>query len=535
MLNKRSFFYQASILAASNVVLMLLGFAYRVLLGRFAGPEGMGVYTLVIQVYAIVMSVCVSGICVAVTHVTASLYAHGDLKGIRKLIRYAVLCFLGLLGVLSLPILLLRDGIAAVILGDPRTANALWMILVLILLTGIENIFKAMFHGTRQVRFAAISEVGEQLMRIALAWMLLTRFLNGDHGYTAFLILLGMTLSEVYSVLFLGISYGKKFLHRQKTATASTHDIRHRFLKIAVPSAFTSVLANVFSSISVIVFPLRLALSGYTRVEAVSALGLMSGMVMPIMMLPNAFVGALCTMLMPSISGSIARGDSHDLARKVDKGIEAAGLLGIPSTAMLLPFIPLLCRQLFGQTVPPTLAAALFIQTISTYYLILTVSILNGLGMQKKVLLLAAIGEIIQFVLVWVLTAMPTLHIYGYILGILCGDVLRISFGFICIHRATHTRPHFFHAGIIPVACAVILCACAQLFFGMLGQKVAILPALIVSLLLCICVYIVLLRLLGVRLWQYMQRVVLHNDPAQAKPTAQAESPGHSTRASGYR
>ncbi|HWS28549.1 MAG TPA: oligosaccharide flippase family protein [Clostridia bacterium] len=528
MLNKRSFFYQASILAASNMVLFLLGFAYRVLLGRFAGPEGMGVYTLVIQVYAIVMSVCVSGICVAVTHVTASLNANGDFNGIRKLIRFAVFCFLGLLGILSLPILLLREEIAAVVLGDPRTANALWMILVLILLTGIENIFKAMFHGTRQVRFAAISEVGEQLMRIVLAWMLLTRYLNGDHGYTAFLILLGMTLSEVFSVLFLGVSYGAKFPRGRKSAAKATHDIRRRFLKIAVPAASTSVLANVFSSVSVVIFPSRLALAGYTRVEAVSALGLMSGMVLPILMLPNAFVGALCTMLMPSISGSIARGDSNDFARKVDKGIEAAGLLGIPSTAMLLPFIPLLCRLLYGQTVPPTLAAALFIQTVATYYLILTVSILNGLGMQKKVFLLAAIGEILQFALVWVLTAMPALHVYGYILGMLCGDVVRISFGLICIHRATHTRPHFFHAGIVPVACAVILYACARLLFlGVPGQGAKVIPALLASLLLCICVYIVLLQLLGVRLWPYMQRVVLHNDPAQAKPTAQAEDPGH--------
>ncbi|MCE5235581.1 MAG: polysaccharide biosynthesis C-terminal domain-containing protein [Eubacteriales bacterium] len=356
-----------------------------------------------------------------------------------------------------------------------------------------------------------------------LAWMLLTRYLNGDHGYTAFLILLGMTLSEVYSVLFLGISYGAKFLRGQKTAAASTHDIRHRFLKIAVPSAFTSVLSNVFSAVSVIIFPLRLALAGYTRVEAVSALGLISGMVLPIMMLPSAFVGALCTLLMPSIAGSIARKDSNDLTRKVEKGIEAAGLLGIPSTAMLLPFIPFLCELLYGQTVPPFLAMALFIQTISTYYLILTASILNGLGKQKKVLLLAATGEIIQFALVWVLTAIPTLHVYGYILGMICGNVVRISAGFVFIHKETHTSLHFINAGIIPVACALILYACAQLFFlSALGQGVAVIPALLISLLLCICVYIVLLHLLRVRLWPYMQQVALNNDPVRAKPTAQA-------------
>ena len=157
--------------------------------------------------------------------------------------------------------------------------------------------------------------------------------------------------------------------------------------------------------------------------------------------------------------------------------------------------------------------------------MILTISILNGLGLQKKVLLLAAIGEIIQLALVWVLTAMPVLHVYGYILGMLCGDAVRISAGFLCIHRATHTRPHFFHAGLVPIACAVILYAGARLFFFfVVGQGVAVIPALLISLLLCLCVYVILLRLLGIRIWSYLQRVVLCNNPAQAKPMEQPEA-----------
>lgn len=123
----------------------------------------------------------------------------------------------------------------------------------------------------------------------------------------------------------------------------------------------------------------------------------------------------------------------------------------------------------------------------------------------------------------WLLTAIPALHVYGYILGMICGNVVRISVGLIFIHRVTHTPPHFIHAGIIPVACALILYACAQLFFlSASGQGVAVIPALLASLLLCACVYIALLRLFRVRLWPYMQRVALSNDPVRAKPTAQA-------------
>lgn len=523
MLNRKTFFYQAALLALSNSALLLLGFAYRVLLGRLAGPEGMGVYTLTIQVYSIVMSVCVAGLCVGVTHVTASLAAQQDILGIKRLVRFAVLCFLALLCVMAAPILLLREQIAASILGDARTANALWMILLCILLTGVENILKAAFNGARTVRFTAISELGEQTFRIVFAALLLSRYVNGDHGYTAFLIIMVMTLSELYSVLFLGISYFTKFrsAHPKKKATQG---IRRSFLKIAVPSALTSMLSNVFASISVVIFPSRLMLSGYTRVEAVSALGLISGMVVPVLMLPSALVGALSTLLMPSIASSISRRDHPDLIRKVNKGIEAAGLLGLPATAVLLPYTPMLCALLYGQTVPPALADALSLQAITIYYLSITTSILNGLGKQKQVLILAAIGEALQLALVWVLTAMPSLHVYGYIIGILSGDLLRVVAGFVLIRRATHTRPRLFHAGIVPAACAIILYASVRIlfFFGLQHGMTAI-GAMLVSIPVCIALYFLLLRLLGVRVWTYFQRIVFRKAPSRANgPEAEA-------------
>ena len=172
MLNRNSFFYQAALLAASNFVLQLLGFVYRVLLGRLAGPEGLGVYTLAIQVYSIVMSVCSFGLCVAVTHVCARLYETADYRGIRKLIRFALLCFILLLSLLAVPILSFRGFIAKTLLSDSRTESALFIILICILFTGIENILKAAFLGCRLVRYTAVSELVVLLTMQAISFIL---------------------------------------------------------------------------------------------------------------------------------------------------------------------------------------------------------------------------------------------------------------------------------------------------------------------------------------------------------------------------
>lgn len=515
LLNKRAFIYQAGLLATSNMLLLLLNFIYRILLGRLAGPEGLGIYTLSMQVYGIVMSVCVSGLTIAVTNVSAGLHQSGDYAGIRRIIRFALSCFLILLGLLAAPILLLRETIAVQLLGDPRTAKALGMILLCILLTGMENIMKALFNGIRYVKYTAVSEVGEQLLRILIAAALIGRFMNGDHGHTAFLILTGMTLSELYSVAFLGFNYFRGITRQPQKKLYPAQGLHRKFLMIAIPSAGTAILANVFASISTVIFPQRLLLAGYTHAEAVSALGLISGMVMPILLLPSALISALCTLLMPSICVSITRNDKSDLQRKVNKGIEAAGLLGMPATAMLLPFVPLICTLLFGQTAPIPMVMLISIEVVVTYYLMLSVSILNGLGMQRQVLLFATGAEIIQLILVWTWSALPSLHIYGYLAGLIIGDLLRVISGFICIHRTTHTRPHLFNAGLVPLACAVVIYCCARLlFFFFTSTGWTILAALLVSFGICALIFLVLLRLLGVRVLTYMRRVmVMRNIP----------------------
>ncbi|MDR1620158.1 MAG: oligosaccharide flippase family protein [Clostridiales bacterium] len=519
MLNKRSFLYQAGLLASSNMLLLLLNFIYRIILGGVCGPEGLGVYTLTMQVYGIVMSICVSGMTVAVTNLSASLLQNNDIRSIRKMMRFALLCFAMLLAGLSLPMLAFRETIATNLLGDARTEKALGMVLLCIALTGVENIIKALFNGTAFVKFSALSEVGEQTLRILFAAFLLVKYMNGDHGYSAFLILVGMTFSEVYSVTLLGINYIRKF-GCIKSGGKKTLDIRRRFLKVYIPSAGTAILANVFASVATIIFPRRLLLAGYTHVEALSALGLLSGMVMPILMLPSALINALCTLLMPTISASFARSDSKDLQRKVSKGIEAAGLLGMPSTAMLMPFVPLLCLVLFGQTAPIAVVALLSAEVAVTYHLILSVAVLNGLGRQKQVLLFAAVSEIIQLGLVWVLSAKPSLHVYGYLTGMLLGDVLRVALGFVCVRKYTNTRIRFFHAVCVPIACSVIMHFGARLsFFYLVAGGCAMVVALLLSFIVCAAVYLLLLRLMGVDIFAYIRRTFYGRDFHKTLPT----------------
>lgn len=213
-INRESLAYRSAVLAASNILLQLMGFAYRIVLSRLAGAEGMGVHALSMQVYSVLYSVCISGAAVAVTTLSARLYIKSGIHSVQRLMRFAATVFLIVLAVMTCPVLMLREGIAVTLLGDGRASMALWLIPLCIMLTGLENVMKSALLGMGKVRRTAVSELVEQGIRFTLVILLLSNLSNGDYEFTAFLIVVGMTLSEIFSVSFLGISF-LRFLKRK--------------------------------------------------------------------------------------------------------------------------------------------------------------------------------------------------------------------------------------------------------------------------------------------------------------------------------
>ena len=79
-------------LTLSNIALQALGFVYRMMLTDCAGTTALGLQSLVMQIYSIAVSVCISGLNVAVITVAARLNAAGG-RGIRTLTRCALLAY----------------------------------------------------------------------------------------------------------------------------------------------------------------------------------------------------------------------------------------------------------------------------------------------------------------------------------------------------------------------------------------------------------------------------------------------------------
>lgn len=138
-------------LTLSNIALQALGFVYRMMLTDCAGTTALGLQSLVMQIYSIAVSVCISGLNVAVITVAARLNAAGG-RGIRTLTRCALLAFCVLFLLSAVPSFILRRSIALRLIGDCKTEGAIPLVLICIFLTGTENILKSVHIAAGRVR-----------------------------------------------------------------------------------------------------------------------------------------------------------------------------------------------------------------------------------------------------------------------------------------------------------------------------------------------------------------------------------------------
>lgn len=268
-----SFMGRLFLLCVSNIGLQLLGFVYRIFLSRFAGAEGLGVYRLAFSAYIVIHAATLSGVTMACTRLSAEWSAQGRAGAVRQLVYRAArtfLCFFLCAGTILLGF---RDWIGTELLGDGRTVDAMPIMLVCILLTGVENILKSTMIGMNRVDNAAASELTEQIVRIGATIVLLSFEQTADLGRIAVLIFTGMAISECVSAAMMVHMYRGLRL----PAHCSPPTGKDPFWKIVLPVSASALVTNGIASAGAVILPTRLVASGLSRTEAISALGIVSG------------------------------------------------------------------------------------------------------------------------------------------------------------------------------------------------------------------------------------------------------------------
>lgn len=458
-------------LTGMNTLSQLAGFGYRVILSRMAGAEVMGLYQLVMSAYGVMQSLCSVGVTSAGSNLSAQYLALGNGRALDQTRRMCLSLLAASVGLMAVVVLLWYDPISVYLLGDARTQLGLVLLLPCVLLTGVENVQKHLFYGAGWVRPPAFVELAEQSIRAASVLGLLYLFLPQNRERTVGLIVAGMVVCEVFSSTALTALYRRRFSTvRGRGCGEKRAVLLCRIGSIAVPIGLTSLLGNLMGAANSTLIPRKLVEGGLDRTAAISELGVVCGMTIPMLGLPTVFLGALNLVLIPRLAHSAALGQGGRIRHQVKRGLMVVSVLILPAMAMMVVLGPELAVVLFGHREAGEHLLPLAVGVVFSSFHVIFNGVLSGVGKQGQSALVSLICDGVQLAFVFTIP-WPGVGIRGFVWGTMLSELLGAGLCAWCAVRATGVRLPMFECITAPALAALLMGLTSNLLFRFLKDN----------------------------------------------------------------
>ena len=412
------------ILFISNLIVRLLGFLYKIFLSRVMGDVGLGIYHMIFNFLMICIALTTTGIPTALSCLVAKKNALNSKKdaNIFFISTLYVAFFISLF--ISLIVSVCSNYLSLRLLKNESLNLFVLSICPAIVLITISNVFRGYFYGIKKVMVPAIGQVIEQLTRILFVF-LLSMYIS-DKAMICYVTLIGISMGEAINVLYMSIClYKESSLYN--TFTIRLRDFYYssiETLKMALPITCNRMSSVILQSVSSMIVPSRLVLSGISYDQSIGVYGIICGMVMPFVYLPFTIGSALVVNLIPSISQEIALNKYKKVRMKINYSLVLTIGVGLISSIFFYFSGEELCLLVFnnklaGQYLKAMYLAPLFLclnQTLS--------SILHAIRKEIIASINTISTMVIQVIALYFLLPLPHLHIYAYIYTVTATSIL---------------------------------------------------------------------------------------------------------------
>ncbi len=409
------------ILTLASLITRLIGFFYRMFLSANFGEEGMGIYQLTSPVLALSYAFCIAGFQTAISKYVAAKESLGQSRSA------AFTLFTGLFFsmLLSIPCTFLiyinAEWIGERLLSEVRTAPLIKIIALSLPLSCVHSCLNGYFLGRKKAIIPASTQLLEQIARV-LSVFIICHLLTSN-GQTPPLsiaatgLLIGEGASTLLSVLLFTISARNIPANTQIPFRKEIPALTKNIIKMAALININRIIVNLFASIETILLPGSLEKFGLASSDALSLYGVLCGMVLPLLLFPNALTSSVSVMLLPTISEANEKNQNERIRRLAGKTFLFCFGLGV-----ICMFLFLLTGKYLGQLMFHSEIAGEYIVKLSFICPLLYLSsalnsILNGKGKTIQCLITQVLGLTIR--IVFLSLFIPVYGINAYIAGLI--------------------------------------------------------------------------------------------------------------------
>ena len=386
-----------------------LGFLYRIFLSRNIGSEGLGLYQIALSVVGVMMTVSASGIPITVSRMMIKDRAAKRDDMVNSTVTAGIVCALGICLPICIFCFIFKD-VLTLIFPDERCRLLFLIIMPGVVLTSVYAVIRGFFWGTKSFSAYSVIELSEEFVMVAVGMFFVSRARSVTEKtvWASIAVLVSYIFSFTLSSIVFAVKGG-----RLKNPSARLKPL----IASGAPITFMRGATSLTSSLIAVILPSALIASGLSRQQAVSSFGIISGMTLPLLFIPSTIIGSVSLVLVPELSNDFYRKNDAGLRANVEKALMICATVAMLIIPVFIGAGPYIGELVYNNRTAGVYLRAAAIAMLPMSLAMISTSLLNSMGMEKKTLLYYLIGAGLLLVCVAVLPRF--IGNYGLISGYL--------------------------------------------------------------------------------------------------------------------
>ncbi len=343
-MKKNTFIKSVLILTIGGFITKIISMLIKIVLARLLGTEGTGIYMMISPTFTLLMALASLGFPVAISKLVAE-----ESKNNKNLVFSVIPISLILNTIIIVFLLLTSKYISNELLKEERCYYALISIGFVLPFISISSILRGYFFGKQKMIPHVLSNITEDFVRLIALIIGLPPLLKKGLEFAVAYVVIVNIISELTSIVILIFFIPKNFKISKKDIKPDKTNIKD-ILSIGIPTTASRLIGSIGFFLEPIILTFALTKSGYTNKFIINEYGIISGYILPLILLPSFFTLAISEALIPNVSKAYTNHQYKYVKHKINQAIIFSLLIGIPATMIFELFSNIPMKLIYNTT-----------------------------------------------------------------------------------------------------------------------------------------------------------------------------------------
>ncbi len=414
MINKiksNLFLKSTLVLLFGGVLGKLVGFILRIIVTRYLGTEGMGLYSLLAPTSSLLTVIATFSYPTSISKVISDRSVTPK-SVILSLIPLSLL----MSGFIILIVIFFAPFLSTHLLKNEILYFPIICLSLVVPFISVSSIIKGYFWGRQNMFPYMLSNFIEQVFRLLVITIFINKFLEMGIVQTICFIILVNAIGEVVSQLVMIYYFPRNSIKIDKYEI-NKEDIK-KVMRISVPATSSKIIGSISYFLEPIILTNILLFVGYTKEYIVYEYGIINAYALSLLLMPQFFTQNMATSLVPELSKYYSQHNNEMCIKRIKQIVLLSCAIGGISTLIITLFPTFFLNILYHTNEGIDYIKLLSPFTILFYAEYPLVNALQALGKSASAMKCTIISSIIRLICI-VIFSLLHIGMYSLVISII--------------------------------------------------------------------------------------------------------------------